>query len=88
MMLAPAPGARDERAKPTGASTQSEHDWAYARRALARGDDPEQLIRAIAQYRSDKPNPKYYAAHTVEKAAAALGTTSGSRSSDESGPSR
>ena len=51
-MLAPAPGARGERAKPAGTNTQSEHDWAYARRALARGDDPEQVIRAIAQYRA------------------------------------
>ena len=48
--------------------TQSERDWAYANRALARGDDPEEIIRAIANYRSDKPNPEYYARHTVEKA--------------------
>ena len=40
------------------------------------GDDPEKVIRAIAQYRSDKPNPAYYAAHTVEKASASLGNLS------------
>jgi hypothetical protein len=53
--------------------SQSEHDWAYAKRALARGDDPEEIIRRIADYRADeKHNPEYYARHTVEKARAAL----------------
>ena len=49
--------------------SQSEHDWAYAKRALARGDDPEEVIRRIADYRAtDKHDPAYYARHTVEKA--------------------
>jgi hypothetical protein len=49
--------------------SQSEHDWAYAKRALARGDDHEEVIRRIADYRaSDKHDPAYYARHTVEKA--------------------
>src|SRR5258708_2441246 len=53
--------------------SQSEHDWAYAKRALTRGDDPEAIIRRIADYRADeKHNPEYYARHTVEKARAAL----------------
>jgi hypothetical protein len=53
--------------------SQSEHDWAYAKRALARGDDPEVVIQRIADYRSqDKADPIYYARHTVEKARAAL----------------
>ena len=56
--------------------SQSEHDWAYAKRALARGDDPEEIIRRIADYRADeKHNPEYYARHTVEKARAALNST-------------
>ena len=56
--------------------SQSEHDWAYAKRALARGDDPEEIIRRIADYRADeKHNPEYYARHTVEKARAALDST-------------
>ena len=39
------------------------------KRALARGDDPEEVIRRIADYRAaDKHNPEYYARHTVEKA--------------------
>jgi RepB DNA-primase N-terminal domain len=49
--------------------TQSERDWAYAKRALARGDDPEEIIRRIADYRADeKHDPEYYARHTVAKA--------------------
>jgi hypothetical protein len=49
--------------------SQSEHDWAYAKRALSRGDDPEEVIRRIADYRSDdKSDPRYYARHTVSKA--------------------
>jgi len=53
--------------------SQSEHDWAFAKRALARGDDPEEVIRQIAQYRAgDKSDPDYYARHTVEKAIAEL----------------
>jgi hypothetical protein len=69
----------DNRAKhessPRTNLSQSEHDWAFAKRALARGDDPEDVIRQIAQYRAtDKPNPEYYARHTVEKAMAELKT--------------
>jgi RepB DNA-primase from phage plasmid len=53
--------------------SQSEHDWAYARRALARGEDPEDVIRQIAQHRTgEKANPEYYARHTVTKALAQL----------------
>jgi len=60
--------ARSHRAPGTTLS-QSEHDWAYAKRALARGDDPEEVIRRIADYRGDdKSDPGYYARHTVSKA--------------------
>lgn len=53
--------------------TQSERDWAYAKRALARGDNPEEIIRRIADYRADeKHDPEYYARHTVAKAQAEL----------------
>jgi len=49
--------------------SQSEHDWAYAKRALARGDDPEEVIHRIADFRAaDKHDPEYYARHTVTKA--------------------
>ena len=54
-----------------GAITQSERDWAYAKRALSRGIPKEQVIEDIMHFRPDKPNPRYYAEHTVSKAAAA-----------------
>jgi len=53
--------------------SQSEHDWAFAKRALARGDDPQEVVRRIADYRShDKADPQDYARRTVEKAQAQL----------------
>jgi hypothetical protein len=58
---------------PTGHRSQSEADWAYAKRALARGDDPQIIIQRIADYRADeKSDPIYYARHTVTKAQAEL----------------
>jgi RepB DNA-primase N-terminal domain len=63
--------------------TQSERDWAYAKRALARGDGPEEIIRRIADYRADeKHDPEYYARHTVEKAQADLQNRSTPQSSE------
>ena len=59
---------RTRRTVPSDHKSQSEHDWAYAKRALARGDDPEVVIQRIADYRSeDKDDPNYYARHTVAK---------------------
>jgi hypothetical protein len=56
---------------PSDHKSQSEHDWAYAKRALARGDDPEIIIQRIADYRADdKHDPQYYARLTVHKALA------------------
>ena len=61
------------RAAPSNHKSQSEHDWAYAKRALARGDDPELIIQRIADFRAeDKDNPNYYARRTVTKAQADL----------------
>jgi hypothetical protein len=61
------------RTMPRGHRSQSEADWAYAKRALARGDDPEIVMQRIADYRNeDKPDPMYYARLTVTKAQAAL----------------
>ena len=56
-----------------GHRSQSEADWAYAKRALARGDSSEEIIRRIADYRAeDKADPNYYARRTVTKAQAEL----------------
>jgi len=53
--------------------SQSEHDWAFAKRALARGEDPEEVIEQIAQHRArDKSDPQDYARRTVSKAQAEL----------------
>ena len=53
--------------------SQSEHDWAFAKRALARGDDPEDVMQRIAQHRAtDKSDPEGYARRTVTKAQAEL----------------
>jgi hypothetical protein len=58
---------------PSARRSQSEADWAYAKRALARGDSPEEVIRRIADYRADdKADPDYYARLTVTKAQAEL----------------
>ncbi len=82
----------DDRAKressPRTHLSQSEHDWAFAKRALARGDDPEEVIRQIAQHRADdKTDPQYYARLTVTKALADLGMPS-SQSGSSSVPDR
>jgi RepB DNA-primase from phage plasmid len=56
-----------------GRLTQSEHDWAFAKRAIARGTDPEEVIRSIAQYRNgEKHDAVDYARRTVLKAQAEL----------------
>jgi hypothetical protein len=56
-----------------GHRSQSEADWAYAKRALARGDNPEEVIARIADFRAeDKADPLYYARLTVTKAKADL----------------
>lgn len=68
------------RTLPTDHISQSERDWAYAKRALARGEDPEAVVNKIASYRaSDKANPDYYARLTVTKALADLSSHDGAR---------
>jgi hypothetical protein len=60
-------------APPPSNLSQSEYDWAFAKRSLARGDDPELVIKRIADFRSnDKADPDYYARHTGQKAQAEL----------------
>jgi hypothetical protein len=62
----------EERQKnPPGDISQSERDWSFAKRALARGDDPEEVIRRIADYRGDQKHANY-ARHTVTRAQSAL----------------
>ena len=49
--------------------SQSERDWAYAKRALSRGVPPEEIMRDIADFRGhEKYDPEDYARRTVTKA--------------------
>jgi hypothetical protein len=82
-------------------NTQSEKDWAYAIRHLRHGDNPEDIVREIATYRatdrydsqdtsilvsSRKPNPRYYAEHTVSRAMAHLGMTRSANANETRSP--
>jgi RepB DNA-primase N-terminal domain len=49
--------------------SQSERDWAYAKRALGRGEPERRVTEEIARYRAgQKHNPHDYAQRTVRKA--------------------
>lgn len=88
---AQAPASPDQdRALSRAQYTQSERDWQYAIRKLKAGEDPNQIIRDMAGYRSKdrydkndatklvapaKAKPYYYAEQTVTKAMASLGIT-------------
>jgi hypothetical protein len=63
------------------AVSQSDRDWAFAKRALLRGEEADDIIRQIARFRTgEKPDPGYYARHTVMKALRELaGTLDGNR---------
>jgi hypothetical protein len=68
--------------------SQSEHDWAFAKRALARGDDPQEIVRRIGDYRSDdKADPQDYARRTVERAQAQPASAKPPSHTDISSPS-
>ena len=61
------------RTMPSDHKSQSERDWAYAKRALARGLSPEEVMGDIAEFRAhDKYDPVDYARRTVTKAQAEL----------------
>jgi hypothetical protein len=64
-------------APPSGLS-QSERDWSYAKRALARGEPEHLIVTAIAVHRRyDKHDPQAYAELTVKKAAESLSAERG-----------
>ncbi len=65
--------------------SQSERDWAFAKRALARGDNPEDVIRRIADYRGDEKH-QGYARYTVERAQAQLVQLKSSREDESRTP--
>ena len=57
--------------------TNSEHDWAWVSQRLAQGKEATQLTIELAELRSDKPNPLYYAQRTVDMASARLSLLEG-----------
>jgi len=59
--------------------SQSERDWAFANRALDRGENPEVIKQKIAAFRHDKHNPVSYAERTVDKAQTARSGSSPAR---------
>ena len=66
----------------TAEITQSERDWAFAKRRLANGESPEALIQTIANFRSDKPDPEYYSRQTVTRAYASVALSRGEEAAD------
>jgi hypothetical protein len=89
-----AEGQGQPRTMPADHRSQSERDWAYAKRALARGLPPEEVMRDIAEFRArDKYDPADYARRTVTKAQAELKSSSspqipGSAAGEESSQDR
>ena len=80
------PPPRAPRRVNPGHVSQSERDWAYAKRELWRGRDPHAVAEAIAEFRKgDKSDPHYYAERTVQRAGEALATEGRHR---QSGPDR
>ena len=55
-----------------GKHSDSEMDWAWISDQLAHGEDSVKLTRLLAERRTDKPNPFYYAQRTVDIASARL----------------
>lgn len=51
-----------------GTGTRSHHDWAYVCRELEKGTNRARIEAELMARRTDKPNPKYYAEHTVDNA--------------------
>jgi hypothetical protein len=61
---APLPASRICPRKGSGKPTNSEHDWAWVLQELSCGRDAEELTRALAGRRTDKPNPLLCAANS------------------------
>jgi RepB DNA-primase from phage plasmid len=80
------PPARATSGEPRRMS-QSEYDWAFAKRALASGADPEQVVRRIAEFREgDKHDVHDYARRTVRNALADLRRGSSPQDSENRAP--
>jgi hypothetical protein len=59
-----------DRATRLGSRTRSESDWRWVMTQLNAGIPAQEIAQTLADVRSDKPNPRYYARRTVEIAMA------------------
>lgn len=59
-----------DRAAPLGSRTRSESDWRWVMAQLSAGIPAHEIAQTLANLRSDKPNPHYYAHRTVDIAMA------------------
>jgi len=59
-----------DRATQLGSGTRSESDWRWVMAQLNAGIPAQEIFQKLASFRSDKPNPHYYAHRTVDVAAA------------------
>jgi len=57
---------------PASKHSHSEADWGWVLAQLEHGEDAGKLTQTLAERRSDKPNPLYYAQRTVDMASARL----------------
>ena len=64
-------------AKRSQSRTQSEADWSRVIAQLRAGIPPDEIVRILAVYRQDKPNPIYYAQRTVDVANAVIWARNG-----------
>jgi hypothetical protein len=80
------PRASPSRRRGTGRNqlSQSERDWAYAKRALGRGEPERRVTEEIARYRvGQKHDAHDYAQRTVRKAVSQLEQASGGQAGPE-----
>lgn len=61
---------RINRPRSFGSRTRSESDWGWVMAQLNDGIPAQEIVQTLANIRSDKPNPHYYAHRTVDVAAA------------------
>ena len=59
-----------DRSRSLGSRTRSESDWRWVMAQLNAGIPAQEIVQKLANFRSDKPNPHYYAHRTVDMATA------------------
>lgn len=59
-----------DRPRSLGSRTRSESDWGWVMAQLNAGIPAQEIVQMLANIRSDKPNPHYYAHRTVDLATA------------------